>query len=158
MEDSALFELNNILGPIYASHRYDLTLAPDATRAAEILRHRQFDAIVVDIRLPPGRHEYWRTIFRKHHSDRTNAKLGLELLHWLLGDPTHHPLRNGANPPRRPEWPVTPQHIGVFSVESRLEIGDQLKKLGVNLMYEKQPGLPETILMDIVNEVLGQVE
>ena len=158
VEDSARFELPFVLGPIYASHRYDLTLAENATTAAEYLRRRKFEAIVVDIRLPPGPGAFWRAVFRQHESDRTNAKLGLELLRWLLGDgDAQSDHRNGTAPPQRPSWPVTPTQVGVFSVESRLEVGQQLKQLGVDLIYEKQPGLPDTILLDIVTEVLSRV-
>ena len=165
VEDSARFELPFVLGPIYASHRYDLTLAENATTAAEYLRRRSFDAIIVDIRLPPGPGAFWRALFKNHESDRTNAKLGLELLRWLLGAESadesprdHRRFNNGAAPPKRPSWTVEPSRVGVFSVESRLEIGEQLKELGVDLMYEKQPGLPDTILLDIVTEVLSRVE
>ena len=157
VEDSARFELASVLGPIYASHRHDLTLAENASTAVEYLRHRKFDAIIVDVRLPPGPSPYWRNIFKQHDSDRTNAKLGLELLHWLLG-PDRAARHNGITVPARPSWPVTPQHIGVFSVESRLEIGSVLETLGVTRMYEKKPGLPDTILLDIVTEVLGRAD
>ena len=160
VEDSARFELANVLGPIYASHVYDITLAENASAAADYLRRWQFDAIIVDVRLPPGPHSYWRAIFTQYDSDRTNAKLGLALLEWLLGgdDGAGKSPRNGSRRPPRPTWNVTPEHIGVFSVESRHEIGDQLDALGVALMYEKQPGLPDTILLDIVTEVIGRVE
>ena len=63
VEDSARFELANVLGPIFASHRYDLTLAENASAAAGYLWRRQFDAIIVDVRLPPGPDYFWRSIY-----------------------------------------------------------------------------------------------
>lgn len=157
VEDSARFELASVLGPIFASHRYDLTLAENATTASEYLRRRQFNAIIVDIRLPPGTHQYWRTIYKDAGSDRTNAKLGLALLSWLLageenGHASHRGGRNGA--PERPPWQIDPQQIGVFSVENRGEIGSDLEALGVHIQHEKRPGLPDTILLDIITEIL----
>lgn len=160
VEDSARFELASVLGPIFASHRYDLTLAENATTAAEYLRRRQFDAIIVDIRLPPGTHRYWRGIYKEAGSDRTNAKLGLELLSWLLagGSQDGNSERADDSVPARPAWQIEPDHIGVFSVENRGEIGGDLQALGVSVQHEKRPGLPDTILLDIVTEILGEPE
>ncbi|ACY15841.1 response regulator [Haliangium ochraceum] len=158
VEDSARFELASVLGPIYASRRYDLTLAENATTAGEYLRRRRFDAVVVDIRLPPGTHPYWRDIYTNAGSDRTNAKLGLAILKWLLS-PSEAGRSSGSNGhglvPPRPSWPVMPQQVGVFSVENHAEIGDDLDALGVGVMHEKRPGLPDTILLQIVGEVLA---
>ncbi|MEM9492688.1 MAG: hypothetical protein AAGC55_26305 [Myxococcota bacterium] len=138
VEDSARFELAGLLGPIYASRRYDLTLAENASSAAEYLRHRRFDAMVVDIRIPPGAHRYWLAIYKQRDSDRTNAKLGLELLDWLLGG-THSGtegrsrIRTAA--PARPSWLVSANHIGVFSVESRVEVGAPRDRRGVGAVH-----------------------
>lgn len=156
VEDSARFELASVLGPIYASHRYDLTLADNASSAAEYLRRRRYDAIIVDIRLPPGQDRYWLNIYKSAGSDRTNAKLGLALLSWLFADGVLN--QNSMPLPLRPEWPIQPTQVGVFSVENRLEVGNFLTALGVTLLYEKRPGLPDTILLDIVTAVLAQVQ
>jgi len=163
VEDSARFELAFVLGPIFASNKYDLTLAENASDAADKLAHRRFDAIIVDIRLPPGNHRYWLSIYRNAGSDRTNAKLGLALLSWLLqADPvaveakasrrSRRPIND--NLPVRPQWPVRPTQVGVFSVENHGEIGAHLDGLGVSLMYEKRPGLADTVLLDIVSQIL----
>jgi hypothetical protein len=159
VEDSARFDLASLLGPIYASRRYDLTLAENATAASEYLLRRQFDAILVDIRLPPGSHSYWLNIFKSAGADRHNAKLGLALLGWLFGVPlpgAPNPTGNGHSMPKLPTWPVTSRQVGVFSVENRQEIGHDLDRLGVTVMHEKRPGLPDTILLEIVSEVLAQ--
>lgn len=157
VEDSARFDLVNVWGPINASHRYDLTLAEDATTAAEYLRRREFDAIIVDVRIPPGHHKYWQQIFQDHDADRTNAKLGLELLRWLL-DAEQIIADAQIKIPKRPKWDVLPERIGVFSAERKSEIGDTLDKLGVETMYHKEPGLPDTILLDIVKHVIAQTK
>lgn len=155
VEDSARFDYISLLGPVFASHRYDLTLAENVSTAAEYLRRREFDAMIVDIRLPPGGHAYWRHIYRDARSDKTNAKLGLALLGWLLaGDGAGRAGKNGSNAPERPTWAVAPERIAVFSVESKREIGAQLEHLGVTLLREKQPGLPDTVLLDILDQLL----
>ena len=163
VEDSARFELASVLGPVFASHKYDLTLADNVTEAAEFLQHCEFDAIIVDIRLPPGAGAYWRDIYQNAGSDRTNAKLGLALLGWLLEkrDSVKHIHNKGwlsrrkrANAPEQPAWQISPKDIGVFSVESPREIGGDLDKLGVDVQHEKRPGLPDTVLLDIVGQLL----
>lgn len=157
VEDSARFELAPLVGPVLASRRYDLTLAENASAASERLLRTRFDAIIVDIRLPPGVHPYWVDIFRGAASDRVNAKLGLALLSWLFGAKEAGATRNGKPVPPLPDaWKVLPQQVAVFSVENRSEIGATLELFGVTVMHEKRPGLPDTILLQILSEVLAQ--
>src|SRR5574341_1077052 len=96
VEDSARFELASFMGPIYASRKYELTLAEDATSAVRYLQTIKFDAIIMDIRLPPGKDHYWRELYGRAGSDKMTAQLGLEVLFWLLNP--NHP-RNGLLPP-----------------------------------------------------------
>jgi hypothetical protein len=67
-----------------------------------------------------------------------------------------HAGGNGAGVPRLPAWKVLPQQVAVFSVENHSEIGPMLAGFGVEVMHEKRPGLPDTILLDIVSQVLTQ--
>jgi hypothetical protein len=65
--------------------------------------------------------------------------------------------RNGKPVPPLPDgWKVLPQQVAVFSVENHLEIGSTLELYGVTVMHEKRPGLPDTILLQILSEVLAQ--
>jgi len=107
--------------------------------------------IILDIRLPPGREECWRDLYLDSGGDRTNAKLGLRLLSWLF-----HDNHDGQVLPQRPQWAIRPQQIGVFSVEARLGVAGLLERFGVGVFHEKRPGLPDTIVLDIVKEVLEQ--
>ena len=159
VEDSARFELAPLVGPVLASRQYDLTLAENASTASERLLRTRFDAIIVDIRLPPGVHPYWVDIFKSASSDRVNAKLGLALLNWLFGvrEGRAPHTRNGKLVPPLPEaWKVLPQQVAVFSVENHLEVSSTLELYGVTVMHEKRPGLPDTILLKILSEVLAQ--
>lgn len=149
VEDSARFELASFMGPIYASRKYELTLAEDATTAVRYLQTVKFDAIIMDIRLPPGKDHHWRNLYEHAGSDKTMAQLGLELLGWLL-DPRHP--KNGFLPPTQ----IKPVQIGVFSVESELEIGQQLRGLGISVFIEKRPGLRDTILLELIDTILAQ--
>ncbi len=150
VEDSARFELANFMGPIYASRKYELTLAEDATAATRYLHTIKFDAIIMDIRIPPGRDRHWSALYQRAGSDKTTAQLGLVLLTWLL----RHDYFN-SNGLLKP-IPVKPSQVGVFSVEGELEIGRQVKDLGISVFLEKRPGLRDTTLRELIDTVLGQ--
>jgi CheY-like chemotaxis protein len=149
VEDSARFELASFMGPIYASRKYELTLAEDATSAVRYLQTMRFDAIIMDIRLPPGKDHFWRELYGRAGSDKMTAQLGLEVLFWLLNP--KHP-RNGLLPPSS----VKPVQVGVFSVEGEMEIGQQLVTLGIKVFVEKRPGLRDTILLEMIDNLLAQ--
>ncbi len=143
VEDSARFELANLLGPIYASNKYELVLAEDATTAARYLQTVPFDAVIMDIRIPPGRDRQWSQKYERAGSDKASAQLGLALLFWLFHS-------NGKQPP---EW-ARPEKFAVFSVEEKYEIGPSLEKLGILICEEKRPGLRDTVLLDLIHTVL----
>lgn len=149
IEDSARFELRNLVGPLFFSGKYDFNLAEDVTTAVHFLRIKEFDAVIVDIRLPPGIDDHWQKHYRKSGADKLHAQLGLKLLRWLLQkEPDVYP-----EPP--PVW-VAPQKIGVFTVESPQEILSHLNELGIAVYRQKTAGLPDTILLDIIQELLNQ--
>src|SRR5690349_15898667 len=108
VEDSARLELRNLTGPIYISGDYDMNLAEDATTAVRYLRTKEYDAVILDMRLPPGIDDYWVNIYRERGEDKADARLGLELANWLFNG------RGDLGIPR-PEW-IRPQHVGVFTV------------------------------------------
>jgi CheY-like chemotaxis protein len=147
VEDSAKFELANLLGPIFASNKYELTLAEDATTAVRYLQTVQFDAVIMDIRIPPGRDRFWSQQYERNGADKATAQLGLAMLSWLFNG-----HRNGK--PQPPRW-IRPEQFAVFSVEGEYEIGEVLHKLGIRNFVEKKPGLLDTVLLDLINRVLG---
>lgn len=143
VEDSARFELANLLGPIYASNKYELVLAEDATTAARYLQTVPFDAVIMDIRIPPGRDPHWGHKYERAGADKASAQLGLALLLWLF---------HGNGQPR-PDW-VQPEKFAVFSVEEKYEIGPSLDELRIAVFEEKRPGLRDTALLDLIEKVL----
>ncbi len=149
IEDSARLELRNLVGPVIFSGRYDFNLAEDVTSGMNLLQAGQFDAVLVDIRLPPGMDAVWRKHYQHTSSDKVRAQLGLRLLSWLMGiDPKIYPA-----PP--PAW-ITPNHVGVFSVESQNEVEKELTALGIAVYRQKRAGLPDRILVDLFDELLRQ--
>ena len=86
VEDSARLELRNLTGPIYISGEYDINLAEDATSAVRYLLTKEYDVVILDMRLPPGIDDYWVNVYRERGEDNADARLGLELANWLLSN------------------------------------------------------------------------
>ncbi len=149
VEDSARLELNNLLGPVLLCGRYEFSLAEDLTKAVRLLELEQFEALIVDIRLPPGTDPAWCGHYRRAGSDKVAAQLGLTMLYWLLG------RRPGYYPTRPPNW-VSAERIGVFSVEERCEVARSLDELGIRTYARKGIDVPDTVLLRLIEEVLGQ--
>jgi hypothetical protein len=149
IEDSAQLELANLTGPVFFNRNCHLTLAEDVTTAVNLMSADRFDAIVVDIRLPPGRDGRWGAQYRRSGSDKVSAQLGLQLLRWLLGGD------RSIMPDEPPEW-VTPNRFGVFTVESRSEIQSYLDPLGVEVFQEKNAAISDTTLDELIGTLLAQ--
>ncbi len=151
IEDSARFELRNLVGPLLFSGKFEFSLAEDVTTAVQLLRAKEYAGIIVDIRLPPGVDPAWRQLYQQSGSDRLHAQLGIKLLYWLLAkDDTIHPA-----PP--PKW-VKPHNIGIFTVESRGEIESHLNELGITVFKQKSAGLRDTTLLELIDEILAQAQ
>jgi CheY-like chemotaxis protein len=149
IEDSARLELTNLTGPIYFAGKYDFNMAEDVTTAVSLLQSEEFDVVIVDIRLPPGIDPQWSKLYRRMGADKIQAQLGLQLLRWMLsGDRSIY-----ASQP--PNW-IKPIQVGVFTVESPLEIREDLEHLKVKTFQQKVAGLPDTILLDLIDRLLEQ--
>jgi hypothetical protein len=102
----------------------------------------------VDIRLPPGADPYWQKLYRDALAGDVKKQLGVRLLEWLFS-------RDGDCPYRPPEW-VRAHHIGVFTVESHQDIQTILDELKISIYKRKSAGMPDTILKDLIEEILLQ--
>jgi len=151
IEDSARFELRNLVGPLFFSGKYDFSLAEDVTSAMAFLRVKEYAGVLVDVRLPPGIDPEWRKHYQRSGYDKVHSQLGLKLLYWLLGkDKSIHP-----EPP--PAW-IKPHNVGIFTVESKQEIQKHLDELGISVFRQKSAGLPDTILLELIDELLSKVQ
>lgn len=150
IEDGARLELRNLTGPIYISGEYDMNLADDATSAVRYIQAKEYDAVILDMRLPPGMDDYWINIYRKSGEDKALARLGLELATWMFNGHSTFPF-----PP--PQW-VKPHHVGVFTVENDSDLHSRLKDLGIKVFQHKTAGLRDTILLDIISKIIGQAD
>jgi hypothetical protein len=148
IEDGARYELASLCGPVFFKGLCDLTLAEDVSTAVDHLEADAWDALIVDIRLPPGVSPHWRRLYRRTGSDKVHAQLGLKLVEWLVrGSPE-------ICPDAPPAW-IRPQRIGVFTVESWREVGDHLKPLGIEVFQQKLANLPDTILEELIGKLLA---
>ena len=148
VEDSARLELRNLTGPIYISGDYDLNLAEDVTSAVRYLLTKEYDAVILDLRLPPGIDDYWIRIYQNKGEDKADARLGLELAEWLLRGRADFSLKP-------PTW-IRPRHIGVFTVENDSALHAKLDDLEIKVFQHKVAGLHDTILVDIINKIKSQ--
>ena len=121
IEDGARSELSHLSGPVLYDGRIELVLAEDLTTAVEYLLEEEFDAVVVDVRLPPGDDPYWKELHRKAGRDKVHAQLGLQLLRWLL-EPGHKPELAAA-----PSW-LDAKRVAVFSVDTKSVACQQFAK------------------------------
>lgn len=144
IEDGALFELAHLAGPVYADDRYDLFIASDVTTGLQLLMEREYEAVIVDIRLPPGEDRVWDELYKKAGSHKSTAGLGLKLLQTILG---------AENAPVKlesiPSW-LSPEKIGVFSVERYVDLQPSLEQLGITLFRQKTADMPGTALLDLI--------
>ncbi len=149
IEDGARSELSHLSGPVLYDGRIELVLAEDLTTAVEYILAEEFDAVVVDVRLPPGDDPYWKELHRKAGRDKVHAELGLQLLRWLLRPAA------GSSLPGPPAW-MSPKRVAVFSVDCRTEILHLLEELGIEVVQQKRADLPDTILRDLIDRLLEQ--
>ncbi len=147
IEDSARLELANLVAPVYFDGSYDFNLAEDVTKAMRLLQTKEFDALIVDIRLPPGADPTWRALYQKAGSDKVEAQLGLKFLSWLLGA---NGILLSVAPPK---W-VRVERIAVFTVESWNEVSRDLNRMGIKIFEQKRAGHPDTVLLQLIRRLL----
>lgn len=149
IEDSARLELRNLAAPVYSCGRFDFNLAEDVTSAVNLLRVTTFDAILVDVRLPPGADPHWKRLYQQAGADKVSAQLGIKLLYWLInGDHSVHP----DEPPNG----FDKSHLGIFTVENREDIHEELDALGISVFFQKTSSLPDAILIKIFDTLIGK--
>ena len=181
IEDSAHFELAETLAPVYYDGRYTVHLAETVTDAIDRLSRASepYDAVIVDIRLPPGEHKLWQKLYALTIRNRVETQLGLVFLYWLVGK---QPLGEDAGKLRKSLWQIkqasmeqklpdvkklrqrvkglhnAPADVGglaVFTVEGRKQICSHLRHLGIEVYAQKKVETPDDILLRLAEEVIA---
>ena len=125
IEDGAYHNFQEYSAPIYMSGRYDLTIAVDTSSAIQLIQSREFDIIIVDIRLLPGENEEWIELYNRKGESKISARLGLWLLYGLLSH-KDAPIKVQSIP----NW-INPKIFGIFTVETYGEVEEHLEQLGI---------------------------
>jgi hypothetical protein len=149
VEDSAGLELRNLLAPILVGDEIVVNLAEDATSAVRYILTKEYDALVLDMRIPPGMDDYWIKMYRERGEDKADARLGLEIANWLCNG-------QSAFTYARPIW-ATPHRVGIFTVENDPILHERLNELGIQVYQQKTAGLKDTILIEIIEKILKQI-
>jgi hypothetical protein len=152
IEDSAFDETAILATPVHLSGEFELDVALSATQAVNKLRASRYDAVVVDIRIPPGEDKRWIKIYYGSNKD---ARLGLMLLRTVL-------RKGGVDwepdfVEKVSEQISDPRRYGVLSVENKAEIGPDLAELQVVHHKDKATNEPE-VLLALFREIIAHLD
>lgn len=150
IEDGAFVEVSSFTGPVFAQVIYDLDVVVNVSDALKQIREdNPYDAVIVDIRIPPGFDVEWENFYRQTGGNKINARLGIQLLYSLL-----KPVKASIQLKNIPSW-VSSKKFGVFSVESKEDVQNDLNELGIKSYKKKKPGLSNNTLLELIEEVIG---
>jgi CheY-like chemotaxis protein len=152
VEDGARFDLPHLAAPVFMEGNYDLCIVENVSDCITYLQHHVFDAVILDIRIPPGDDQRWITLYKKAGTDKVAARLGLKLLYSLVGLPEAE-----VELDNRPSW-INADKIGVFTVESKRELDEHLQKLGIKVYQQKKADVSEIVLLDLIKQILKQAD
>jgi len=144
IEDGAKAEVKTYAPPLRTNPRYRLDVALTATEGMERIGQREYDVVIVDIRLEPGSDPYWDKLYRKQTAGSGPARLGLELLRSLLAS------TDSAR--RTPVW-IRPSTFGVLTIEPEEQIGKDIAALGVTAYCQKELLQDPRALLRLVEQV-----
>lgn len=150
IEDGSRYDLADLAAPVIMDGGYDLDVAEDASEGIAKLFETEYDAVIVDIRIPPGNGEAWVKLYERSGKEKVSARLGRHFLYSILG---HKEAEIRLD--ERPKW-IKPEKIGVLSVESHLELNGDLNNLTISVYYQKQANTPEDILLTIIKDILNK--
>jgi len=148
IEDGAFVEIPNFTGPVTIIRKYALSVAVDVSNAVKQIQSTEFDAVIVDIRIPPGADPDWENFYNKLIYNKINARLGLQLLFSLL-----KPEAAAVKLKNVPSW-VSPVKFGVFTVEGKKEVMADLDKLGVAFFKQKRTGMSNKALLELIEAII----
>lgn len=148
IEDGAFVEVGDFAGPVLIAMKYDLHVAIDVSDAIKQIKSTEFDAIIVDIRIPPGNDPEWENLFSKSAYNKIGGRLGIQLLYSLF-----KPGKSAVKFSEIPTW-ISPEKIGVFTVESELEVKNELEELRIDCFQQKKTRLPKTTLLELIEKVI----
>jgi hypothetical protein len=154
IEDSAEVDVKDLVAPVYLSGKYNLIVALDASEAINQILKSEFAAIVVDIRIPPGKTKEWAELYTKLGANKAKARLGLRILKSLL-QPDDMQQEEAQIKKKAPSW-ITPKVFGILTVESKeaLKSYFDFEKAGISVYRQKSASMSITTLLDVFDEII----
>lgn len=154
IEDLARFEYREMFAAIFRDGRYALSIAVDATEAVQRLKQHEYDAVIVDVRLPPGADEQWTQLYTAMGASEEAAKLGKHLVQSLLRFPA---ARIALAADRIPAW-LASERIGFLTVEPWEDLREELEPLGIvkDVYVEKGPDNERGSLLALIDRVIAR--
>jgi hypothetical protein len=150
IEDFALIDLQNWPAAVYVTGRHDLQIALDASDALRHLKKSEYDAVVVDIQIPPGNDDAWKKLYNQLGHNKATSRLGLHLLYSLL-----NPENAKVEVKPIPNW-ISSDRFGLLTIESRRNHEQDLKNLKIAVFREKTAEMPSTALLEVIEEILAK--
>jgi hypothetical protein len=149
IEDGAFVEVSSFAAPLFNQMIYDLVVAIDVSNAVKQIIDTQFDAVIVDIRIPPGIDQDWENLYSKSGYNKIGARLGIQLLFSLLKHESAAIKLDDI-----PKW-VKPEKFGIFTIESKAEVKNDLEALGITFFQQKKTNLPNTALLELIEKIIN---
>ncbi len=152
IEDGAFVEVENLAGPVLITGEYDIDVALNASDAIKKIKclREGYDAVIVDIRIPPGLDTEWEKLSETLRRNKKGDRLGIQLLFSLL-----KPEEAEIKIKDIPAW-ISPDKFAILSVEGEREVKAELVPLGVDLFRQKETRMANTALLDLIKEVLSR--
>lgn len=135
---------HGMLSEVRNSKKYLIECAPNATIASKLLGSKTFDAVIVDIGLPPGKDQYWIDQAQKAYDVGREPRLGLHLIHNSLSQSNQ----------RSANW-LHPNQVAIFSVIYNKLLNELLSKIGIKVIRQKFIDMPDDILLSIIDDVIA---
>lgn len=149
IEDDATYNLQHIASPVVRDPKFDLTLAVTVSEALHHMQSREFDALIVDLRLPPGKQREWVLLHQQLGRSGDPPRLGLHLLQNLY----EHPNKQPISLPAIQTPPIN--RVGILSVDAWMDVQENLDKIGFSRGHyqQKSAGMSSQILLKLVERI-----
>lgn len=156
IEDEGTYNLADIAAPLTMNRSYDLTLVTNITDAINLLKQREYDVIIVDLRNLPGEDPLWIGLYTMLADAEMPLRLGLYFLINLVGNPEddykYKVLMDKKN------IPAGNQDVNrycILSVDPLEEVEDDLKTINfVKDNYkQKSAELSSVALLNLIEKI-----
>jgi len=152
IEDLARVEYREMFAAVFRDGRYNLSVAVDASEAIQRVLKHTYDAVIIDIRLPPGDDEEWMRLYDKSGASEEAAKLGKHLVQSILGV---QGAKVALPADEIPGW-IDSTKLGFLTVEPWDDLKADFEPLGIvrETYVEKGPVNNRDALLKLIEKVL----